>query len=89
MREMAGKHTAAEIGGRLGRGVDSVKHKARAIGVSLRTYGERCPWAKYSDHDCELARRLHEEGMSLPLIAEKLEIPYWAVHSIVYFKRAS
>ena len=89
IRESAGKLTSEQIAERLGNGrtAVSVKHKARSLGLSLRQYGENCSWSKYSNHDCELARSLHEEGMSVDSICEKLEIPHHAMHSILYFKR--
>lgn len=89
VKTYAGKLTAKQIVEKLGykRTVASVKQKAQSLGLSLRQYGENCVWAKYSDHDCELARSLHEDGMPIKLICEKLEIPYHAMHSILYFKR--
>lgn len=71
-----------------GRTYAQVKCKAARLEISLRTYGENCSWSKYSNHDCELARQLHEGGMLLITIGEKMEIPYHALHSILYFKRS-
>ena len=88
LRTLAGAFTSYEIGHILGRSSDSVKHRARRLRVSLRTYGERCPWSKYSNEQAELARSLHEQGgVKIREIGDRLGIPYHALHSIIYFKR--
>lgn len=88
LRKRVGSKTSAEIGREIGRTSDSVKHQVRKIGLSLKLRGDKCSWTKYSDHDCELARCLHSDGMPVKIISEKLEIPSHALHSILYFKRA-
>jgi len=43
---------------------------------------------KHSDHDVELCRALHDEGLSVTEIADKMEIPQSYVSQIVrYHKR--
>jgi predicted DNA-binding protein (UPF0251 family) len=60
------------------------------IGEYGRRVGESHGRARLSDHEIELIRRLKEEGMSAPLIAEKMEISKRYVYKLVnYEKRAS
>jgi len=84
----AGTLTATKIAAQLEeRTASQVTHRAKRLKISLKTHGDNCSWSKYSDHDCELARQLHDEGMAVKLISEKLEIPFHALTSIIYHKR--
>jgi hypothetical protein len=87
LRTMAVDSNSDAIAEALGRSRDSVKHRARHLGVSLQKHGERCPHAKYSDAVCEAARRAHEAGKKPKQIAAELNIPYSACCDFVYFKR--
>jgi hypothetical protein len=87
LRTHAATMTAAQIGALIGRTADAVKHKARQRGLSLRKCGERCSWAKYSDAQCEQARQLHEAGTPIRRIGEIVQMPFHALHSVLYFKR--
>lgn len=50
--------------------------------------GETHPHAKYSDHEVELVRRLHEvHGLGYKKIAMKLEMPVATVQSICTYRR--
>lgn len=54
-----------------------------AKGVPTR---ERHPVCKYPDSDVELCRALYDDGMAIPPIAEKMEVPYPTVRSWVQFE---
>ena len=43
--------------------------------------------AKYSDRVIEQVRRLRDQGLSYPQIAEKMEMPYWTVYRIFRHER--
>lgn len=86
--------SAREIASQLGRSIDSVKHQARARGISLKQRGERSASAKYSDTLCERIRTMHDEGVGPKAIftqlqAEGVDITWWGFHSIVYYKRTA
>lgn len=87
LKDNAATMTSYELAAILQRGQDSVKHRARKIGVSLRKYGQRCSWAKYSDDVVETARRMHRRGVGPRDISDTIGVPYWAVCDFVYFKR--
>lgn len=87
LRDLAGTTSTLQIAAALGRPEHSIKGKARGLGLRLKTYGEACSWAKYSDETCERARALHQAKVTLPEISRRLSIPYHALHSIIYFKR--
>ncbi len=87
IKEQAETLTSYQLAERLGRSSDSIKHRARRLGVSLRKYGDKVAWAKYSNELVERARDLHEGGMMPLEISRRLGIPYWNVCDFVYFKR--
>jgi len=87
LKRNAPNMTSSQLAKLLNRGIDSVKHKARQMGVSLRKYGEACSWAKYSNEVVEQARGLHESGVTPREISRKLGVPYWNICDFVYFKR--
>uniref|UniRef100_UPI0040486268 hypothetical protein n=1 Tax=Shewanella baltica TaxID=62322 RepID=UPI0040486268 len=67
-------HTSEAIAQILGRTEHSVKGKAYSLGINFMKVGEHSPLAKHSNHDIELCRQLHEEGLRPFQIAEKMEI---------------
>lgn len=75
IRKYAVTHTAQQIGEMLGRSRYSVIQKARSEGISMIKHGETHYNVKYTDHDVELCRALHDEGLSQTEIAKKMEIP--------------
>ena len=87
LKDNAASMTSYQLARLLGRGVDSVKHRARRLGVSLRKHGEACSWSKYSNEVVEQARALHESGVKPKEISRRLGVPYWNVCDFVYFKR--
>lgn len=66
--------SASDMAVHLGRKQDDIRHRASALGISLRKYGNFCHLTKYSDEDVELIRQLRDE-FNLPFkeIAEKFE----------------
>lgn len=83
----AGKMVCRDIAKNLGRSLQSVKGKAEYMRLSLICIGENHPCAIHSDEDVLLCRELHTAGMSVKLIAEKMEISLGAVLAIVYGHR--
>ncbi len=76
--------TSKQIGKLLGRTGESIKCRARRIGVKLIKRGENHHNAIYSDKDIELVRQLAEDGtLTLKEIAEKMEIGFYYVVLIV------
>ncbi|WP_235146779.1 DNA-binding protein [Franconibacter pulveris 1160] len=87
MEQCAGRMRVDRIGHLIGRTGAAVRTKARELGISLYLRGEFHQSAKYPTNDIELARQLHSEGLSAPVIAEKLEMPVGAVKQFIYFER--
>lgn len=87
IKTSAGELSAASVAEKLCRSIDSVKGKARGLGVSLRLIGEKSPVAIYSDNDVNLCCALHEEGLPGALIADKMEIPRHSVYAFINGKR--
>ncbi|EOI7372953.1 TPA: hypothetical protein ACJFUB_004440 [Yersinia enterocolitica] len=86
LRENAGTTRHQAIADHLGRTLRSAQLKALKEGFRPRNIGERHYLAKYSDHDVDLCRELHEEGLSVRIIAEKMEMPVSTVEAIVYYR---
>lgn len=87
MRESQKTLTLAEIADHLGRSKDALRHAMLLRGWATRKIaGEKHPMCKYPDSDVELCRALHDDGMAIPLIAEKMEVPYQTVRSWVHFE---
>ena len=59
----------------------------RAKTGSGRVMGERHPFAKLSDHEVELIRILHDEGMSYSEIAMKMEVSKSSVADLCTYRR--
>lgn len=84
LRQNASTMTAKQIGCLLGRTEKSVCIRAAIIGVGMRKSGDAHHSRKYSEADIDLARQLHDTGMKLSLIAEKLEIPAASLKNYFY-----
>ncbi|MGL4193211.1 MAG: hypothetical protein ACRCRU_11750 [Vibrio sp.] len=78
--------SADEISAKLDRTAQAVQRKAGKLGVSLRKYGEKHHLAKVSDHDVELCRALHDEGVKPFQIAEKMGLGYSYVQWILNYR---
>lgn len=55
--------------------------------IRLAKTGQYHHSSRISDEDVEMCRKLHEEGVPVRDIAEKMEINRHLVHSIVYYRR--
>lgn len=62
---------------------------AKMVGVNDRglRVGQSHHRAKYSDRVIEHVRRLRDQGMTYPEIAEKMDMPYWTVSRICRHER--
>lgn len=87
IRQCAGTMTVENIGRLIGRTGAAVRTKACEQGIKLYLRGDHHQSARYRQHDVELARELHQEGVSRRDIAEKLEMPLSAINQYVYFER--
>ncbi|BBV67821.1 hypothetical protein STW0522KLE44_42090 [Klebsiella sp. STW0522-44] len=77
LEQNAGKLSASELAHQLGRSKQSVQNCAIRQGLSLRVTTE-------DEHDKYLCRELYKAGLSIAVIAEKMEIPRNRVSNIVY-----
>jgi Mor family transcriptional regulator len=61
----------------------------RTVGVNLYglRVGEDHPNSRLTDTEVELIRRLHDEGMSYPDLAEKFEVSHHCIGRICRFER--
>ncbi|UAN43865.1 DNA-binding protein [Serratia sp. JSRIV001] len=84
LKQNASTMTAKQIGYLLGRTEKSVSVRAAIIGVCMRKSGDAHHSRKYSEADIDIARQLHDAGMGLRLIAEKLEIPAASLKNYFY-----
>ncbi|CAI2140718.1 DNA-binding protein [Serratia marcescens] len=84
LKDSAKTLAVKQIAHLLGRTPKAVSNRANLIGVGLKKSGDAYHGRKYPEADIELARRLHESGMKLRLIAEKLEIPFTSLKNYFY-----
>lgn len=84
VKDHASTLTAKQIGHLLGRTEKSIGARAAVIGIQLRKRGDAYHGRKYPEADIELARQLHETGMGLRMIAEKMEIPFASLKNYFY-----
>jgi DNA-binding IclR family transcriptional regulator len=73
----AGKISISELAQQLGRSKSSVQYCALRHGLSLRIRTE-------DEHDAWLCRELYKEGLTIAVIAEKMEMSRNQVFNIVY-----
>jgi DNA invertase Pin-like site-specific DNA recombinase len=59
---------------------------ARAIKRRGRPSGETHFNARYTDHEVELVRQLHEQGQGYKAIAKRMEMPVRTVRDWVLYK---
>lgn len=78
LKDNAWKMKTTELAAALGRNAQSIRCKASYIGISL------CGNRIHSQADVDLCRALFRERVSIPDIAEKMEIPAPTVRSYVY-----
>ncbi|WP_447314067.1 hypothetical protein ACNHIR_03645 [Klebsiella michiganensis] len=77
VRENAGKMTAQEMGKRINRTRSAICAQANRWGISVQVQTA-------SDHEAWLCRELYKEGLTIPVIAEKMELSNRAVSNIVF-----
>lgn len=77
LEKNAGVVSLDAIAAALGRSKKSVQYYALRHGISLRI-------KTVDDHDAYLCRELHKEGLSIAVIAEKMELTRNKVFNIVY-----
>ncbi|HAX5209036.1 TPA: DNA-binding protein [Escherichia coli] len=87
LRQCAGTMTVENIGRLTGRTGAAVRTKARELGISMMLRGDYHQSAKYPQRDIELARHLHQCGISRREIAKKFGMTLRAVNNYVYFDR--
>lgn len=87
LRNNAGKMVTDMIAKELGRTVASVRGKAMGLGIPLLCIGENSPFAIHSDEDVLLCRQLRDEGLSIKVIANKMEISVATVAWFIYGSR--
>ncbi|ENE4800806.1 MULTISPECIES: hypothetical protein [Klebsiella/Raoultella group] len=75
--ENAGKMTAQEMAEKLNRSRQAICSQANRWGLSVQVQTAE-------DHDIYLCRELYKEGLTIPVIAEKMELSLRAVSNIVY-----
>lgn len=83
LRQHAATHTRQQIADMLGRSRKVVLNKLNAMGISVVKRGDRHYNVKHSDHDIELCRLLHQDGVPPGVIAEKMEMSRNYVYEIV------
>lgn len=77
LEKHAGKLTIAQIAERLGRSENSVRSHAQRFGLSLAVESADA-------HDAWLCCELYKEGLSIAVIAEKMELSRRMVSNIVF-----
>lgn len=77
LEQSAGKLCASDLAKQLGRTKQSVQNCAMRHGLSLRVITE-------DKHDQYLCRELYKAGLSIAVIAEKMEMTRSRVFNIVY-----
>lgn len=87
----AEKLTAAEIAVALGKSEVAVWSRAyylrkKGVYVALQKSGPNHPSARHSDHDVELCRQLHDAGLSMAAVAEKMEIPLGTARDLCSYR---
>ncbi len=63
-----------------------VDRATKQLGLKHRYSAENSSKCKFSDHDIELIRELHDEGLTLTDIADKFDASVSYVSALVNFK---
>lgn len=77
--ENAGKMTAQEMGEKINRTRQAIPSQANRWGLSILV-------KPAVDHDIYLCHELYKEGLTIPVIAEKMELSRRVVSNIVFFR---
>lgn len=86
LRKFYGLKPLIEIANHLGREIRAVHQKAFKLGLGGRYFGGNHRCAVLSDHEVELVRQLHDEGLSNCVIADKMEVHQATVSHLVNFR---
>ncbi|MFV8407253.1 helix-turn-helix domain-containing protein [Vibrio harveyi] len=86
IRRYYGVKTVESIAIHLGRTPKSIMAKAFSLGLGGRYFGSNHHFSKLSDHDVDLIRELHDEGLSIHSIARKMEVHPRAISNIVKYR---
>lgn len=81
--EMAGNYPVKEIAAKLDRSEQAVRSHACTMMIKTQLYGHRHHKSKTSEEDERFINALHNEGLAVNVIAEKLELSYHRVYNIV------
>lgn len=76
----------ASIAQSLSRHPNSVTARARILGLPKGYLGEHHHASTISDNDVELVRQLHDEGLPITVISEKMEISYDYCLDLISYK---
>lgn len=77
LEKHAGKLTLSQISEHLGRSPSSVGARAQKMGLSLAV-------GQADEHEAWLCRELYREGLTIAVIAEKMELSRRVVSNIVF-----
>ena len=86
IRRYYGVKTVESIASHLGRTPKSIMAKAWSLGLGGRYFGSNHHQSKLSDHEVDLIRELHDEGLSIRSIANKMEVDRRAISQIVEYR---
>lgn len=79
--------STSDIAERLGKSIRTIQRRAKNMGlVNSYIFGENHHCSKLSDHDVELIRILHDEGLTFVELADKFEVSAYHVRDIVNFR---
>lgn len=84
IRRHVGVLSCQDIANRLGRTKNSVKHRIKRLGLSKMFVPKAS--VVHGDDDVELCRQLHEAGLKISEISDKMEIPYSTVSCYVRYQ---
>lgn len=86
IRRFYGFKSSLEISNHLKRDPKSVMARAFKLGLKGRYLGGNHWSSVHSDHDIELMRQLHDDGLSMAEISRKMEINYSYLKSVLNYK---
>lgn len=86
IKRFYGIKLVSEIADYLKRSRKSVSSRAFSLGLKSRYTGENHWRSVHSDHDIELMRQLHDEGISIAEISRKMEINYCYAKRVLSYK---
>ena len=85
LKETAGKVCHKDMAKHLDRTIDSVRNKLRKLDIDSRK-NIGCNLRRHDEHDVELCRQLYDSGMTVRIIAKKMEIPPSTINAWVEYR---